>query len=108
MEINYPESRFQQGAALLTAMNLDLNIDNPHADRFRLAIAELLEAGWAAKLWEAENPASDKVTIEDHALMVKHAKEMQRGIFTDEQRQAEADRVEAELIQREEDEGAAS
>ena len=105
---NNPESRFQQGAALLTAMNLDLNINNPHADRFRLAIAEILEAGWDAKLWELENPADDKVTVEDHFWMKTQAREMQRGIFTDEQRQAEVDRVEADLLQREEDGEAAS
>ena len=102
---NNPESRFSQGVALLGAMNLDLNIDNPHADDFRLVIADLLKVGRAAKEWEDENRSDDKVSVSDHALMEAHAKEMERGIFTDEQRDAELERGLAERRQREENDG---
>ena len=102
---NNPESRYQHAASLMTEMSSDLNVDNPHAERLRLAIAEYLSAGWDAKLWELEHPADQKVTVGERSWMEAQARELQRGIFTDEDRDAELERVHLWLDEQEQNKG---
>ena len=100
---NSPESRFQHAAGLLHAMVFDLNVDNPHGDALSKALGMILENGFHATLWEKENPSTEKISRKLKAEIDFEVDEMQRGIFTEEQRKAENEREEAAYQQHLED-----